>query len=469
MFHTCYDSPWIFLSTIPSCLNLFTLFLFPILLCLISPTLSSFLIPLCLFLRYNISIMEHETRKNFNQFQQEPELHTQNRNQGPEIPQLSRSAAYQERQFQRHLQSELNKKRENEPALDTVVEKLTYLAAMAAPTIGRAALLAIGTGLAVKGVSVLANHLSNQSIEQHQKDMEELGVPLEYDEEDDYNRTFTGYEDYMNHHNALRAQKGLEPDYTPENGPIEYRNQLNPLIETSQASSDTENSAYSIQLNDDMQKFTPDNNLTIPEEKIADDTTSINTNATQIEHRTAITLQDEKLAHIAEKTILKTVNFPAGIGQFKSFMDYKAITDKTTPNYNFTHENANFHVGKSGLTYYQDGKNTYPVVAVGSGISDKIGQLIEITLDNQGHSNILRCVIGDQKDDGDTDPTTHTVHKNDHSVVEFLVDYDRLKEANPTAVNMGDLTYLDNSQFNLKGNVTKVQVLDQNFYSNENQ
>ena len=273
----------------------------------------------------------------------------------------------------------------------------------------------------------------------------------------------------MNHHNALRAQKGLEPDYTPENGPIEYQDQFNPLIETSQASNDTENSAYSIQLDNDMQKFTPDNNLTIPEEKITDDFTSINTNATPIEHRTAITLQDEKLTHTAEKTVLKTVNFPAGIGQFKSFMDYKAITDKTTPNYNFTHENANFHVGKSGLTYYQDGENTYPVVAVGSGISDRIGQLIEVTLDHQGHPNTLRCVIGDQKDDGDTDPTTHTVHKNDRSVVEFLVDYNRLKEANPTAVNMGDLTYLDNSQFNLKGSVAKVRVLDQNFYSNNNQ
>ena len=59
--------------------------------------------------------MEHETRKNFNQFQQEPELHVQNRNQGPEIPQFNRSTAYQERQFQRHLQSELDKKRENDP------------------------------------------------------------------------------------------------------------------------------------------------------------------------------------------------------------------------------------------------------------------------------------------------------------------------------------------------------------------
>jgi len=288
--------------------------------------------------------MEHETRKNFNQFQQEPELHVQNRNQGPEIPQLSRSAAYQERQFQRHLQSELDKKRENEPALDTIGERLIYLAAMAAPTIGRAALLAIGTGLAVKGVSVLANHLSNQSIEQHQKDMEELGVPLEDDEEDDYDRTFTGYEDYMNHHNALRAQKGLEPDYTPENGPVELHSEFDSPAEASQTSNDTEYSAYSIQLDNDMQKFTPDNNLTIPEEKITDDFTSINTNATPIEHRAAITLQDEKLTHTAEKTVLKTVNFPAGIGQFKSFMDYKAITDKSTPNYNFTHENANFHV-----------------------------------------------------------------------------------------------------------------------------
>ena len=421
--------------------------------------------------------MEYETRRNFNQSNhklnpeshQTPEFRAQLRNSGPEIPEFMRTEAYNERRFQRRVQSELAKKHENEPALDTIGERLIYLARMTAPTIGRAALLAIGTGLVIEGASILFNHLSNQSIKQYQKDTEELGVPLEDDEEDDYDRTFTGYEDYMNHHNALRAQKGLEPDYTPENGPVEYQNQFNPLIETSQASSDTENSAYSIQLDDDIQKFTPDNNLTIPEEKIADDTTSINTNSTPIEHRTATTLQDEKLTHTAEKTVLKTVNFSAGIGQFKSFMDYKAITDKSTPNYNFTHENANFHVGKSGLTYYQDGENTYPVVAVGSGISDKIGQLIEVTLDNQGHSNTLRCVIGDQKDDGDTDPTTHTVHKNDHSVVEFLVDYNRLKEANPTAVNMGDLTYLNNSQFNLKGSVAKVQVLDQNFYSNENQ
>ena len=421
--------------------------------------------------------MEYETRRNFNQSNhklnpeshQTPEFRAQLRNSGPEIPEFMRTEAYNERRFQRRVQSELAKKHENEPALDTIGERLIYLARMTAPTIGRAALLAIGTGLVIEGASILFNHLSNQSIKQHQKDMEELGVPLEDDEEDDYDRTFTGYEDYMNHHNALRAQKGLEPDYTPENGPIEYQNQFNPLIETSQASNDTENSAYSIQLDNDIPKFTPDNNLTIPEEKIADDTTSINTNATPIEHRTATTLQDEKLTHTAEKTVLKTVNFPAGIGQFKSFMDYKAITDRSTPNYNFTHENTNFHVGKSGLTYYQDGENTYPVVAVGSGISDKIGQLIEVTLDNQGHPNTLRCVIGDQKDDGDTDPTTHTVHKNDHSVVEFLVDYNRLKEANPTAVNMGDLTYLNNSQFNLKGSVAKVQVLDQNFYSNENQ
>lgn len=372
--------------------------------------------------------MEYETRRNFNQSNHElnpeshqtPEFRAQLRNSGPEIPEFMRTEAYNERRFQRRVQSELNKKRENEPALDTIGERLIYLARMTAPTIGRAALLAIGTGLVIEGASILFNHLSNQSIKQHQKDMEELGVPLEDDEEDDYDRTFTGYEDYMNN---------------------------------------------------EAQEFTPDNNLIIPEETIDNNNiTSLNTNlATPIEHRTTIAPQDEKFTHTAEKTVLKTVNFPSGIGQFKSFMDYKAITDKSTPNYNFTHKNANFHVGKSGLTYYQDGENTYPVVAVGSGISDKIGQLIEVTLDNQGHPNTLRCVIGDQKDDGDTDPTTHTVHKNDHSVVEFLVDYNRLKEANPTAVNMGDLTYLNNSQFNLKGSVAKVQVLDQNFYSNENQ
>ena len=381
-----------------------------------------------LILRYNISIMEHEIRRNFNQSNHElnPESHqisefrARLRNSGPEIPEFMRTEAYTERRLQHRAQSEPNKKRENEPALNTIGERLTHLATMTAPTIGRAALLAIGIGLTMKGASALANHIPNQSIEQHQKDMEELGIPLEDEEENDYDRTFTGYEDYMNN---------------------------------------------------EAQEFTPDNNLTIPEKTIENNNvTFLNTNlATPAKHHTTITLQDEKFTHTAEKTLLRTINFPAGAGQFKSFMDYKAITDKTTPNYNFTHENTNFHVGKSGLTYYQDGGNIYPVVAVGSGISDKIGQLIEVTLDNQGHPNTLRCVIGDQKDDNDTDPATHTVHKNDRSVVEFLVDYDRLKEANPTAANMGDLTYLDNSQFNLKGSVAKVQVLDQNFYSNENQ
>ena len=372
--------------------------------------------------------MEYEIRRNFNQSNHElnPESHqisefrARLRNSGPEIPEFMRTEAYTERRLQHRAQSEPNKKRENEPALNTIGERLTHLATMTAPTIGRAALLAIGIGLTMKGASALANHIPNQSIEQHREDMEELGIPLEDEEENDYDRTFTGYEDYMNN---------------------------------------------------EAQEFTPDNNLTIPEKTIENNNvTFLNTNlATPAEHHTTITLQDEKFTHTAEKTLLRTINFPAGAGQFKSFMDYKAITDKTTPNYNFTHENTNFHVGKSGLTYYQDGGNIYPVVAVGSGISDKIGQLIEVTLDNQGHPNTLRCVIGDQKDDNDTDPATHTVHKNDRSVVEFLVDYDRLKEANPTAANMGDLTYLDNSQFNLKGSVAKVQVLDQNFYSNENQ
>ena len=137
--------------------------------------------------------MEYETRRNFNQSNHElnpeshrtPEFRAQMKNSGPEIPQFIRSTAYQERQFQKRIQSELAKKHENEPALDTIGERLIYLAKMAAPTIGRAALLAIGTGLVIEGASVLFNHLSNQSIKQHQKDMEELGVPLEDDEEDD--------------------------------------------------------------------------------------------------------------------------------------------------------------------------------------------------------------------------------------------------------------------------------------------
>ena len=62
-----------------------------------------------LILRYNISIMEYEIRRNFNQSNHElnPESHqisefrARLRNSGPEIPEFMRTEAYTERRLQK--------------------------------------------------------------------------------------------------------------------------------------------------------------------------------------------------------------------------------------------------------------------------------------------------------------------------------------------------------------------------------
>lgn len=155
---------------------------------------------------------------------------------------------------------------------------------------------------------------------------------------------------------------------------------------------------------------------------------------------------------------IKREIIPGGDGQFKSFMDYRMVTDPTSRQYNLL-QSPNIITSPQGLRCYQlDGCN-YPLVAVGSGVTTEVGQRLNIFIQSdQDQEYILQAVVGDLKDNAHTDPT-NTYHTVDNSVVEFLVDTQQLQQAEPLAATMGNLSYTNDGQFS--GTISKIEVLDQ--------
>ncbi len=160
----------------------------------------------------------------------------------------------------------------------------------------------------------------------------------------------------------------------------------------------------------------------------------------------------------ASPAISKTVTPPPNSGKFKSFMDYRAITNRASRQYELLHS-SNIITNEQGLRCYQLDDQVYPLVAVGSGVTTQVGQRLDISIQaNNQPEYVLQAVVGDLKADKDTD-STHTYHVVDKSMVEFLVDTPRLRRAEPLVTKMGNLSYTADGQ--LAGAVTKIDVLDQ--------
>lgn len=130
---------------------------------------------------------------------------------------------------------------------------------------------------------------------------------------------------------------------------------------------------------------------------------------------------------------------------FKSYMDYRTITDKTSQQYKLQHSGA-IYTDKEG--FRKSGDNF--LVALGTYYSDVIGEELEITLDS-GES--FKAMLGDIKDNKDTDKNNQ-YHKTDGSVVEFIVDSRKLLS---TMKRMGDCSY--SKENNFKGNVVNVSKI----------
>lgn len=105
------------------------------------------------------------------------------------------------------------------------------------------------------------------------------------------------------------------------------------------------------------------------------------------------------------------------IANFKSWMDYRTITDETSAQYTLQQ---NASTGLHGIRYYAG----LPMVAIGTGWGASVGDYVIVQFENRVP---LGCIVGDLKQDIHTD-STHRWCLVNGSVIEFIVDSDYISK-----------------------------------------
>ena len=133
---------------------------------------------------------------------------------------------------------------------------------------------------------------------------------------------------------------------------------------------------------------------------------------------------------------------PSGNTSFKSYMDYRAITNKNSAQWALQ---TKCWTDKDGLRR----KGDYYVVALGSYYADHIGDRFIVTLDTGVE---IPVIVGDFKADKHTDATNRYTLTEDgrKNILEFVVDTQQLPEM---ARKMGDISYIGG----FKGNVRSIE------------
>lgn len=119
-------------------------------------------------------------------------------------------------------------------------------------------------------------------------------------------------------------------------------------------------------------------------------------------------------------------NVPINSGSFKSYMDYRTITSRSSKQYKIQ-ELA--YTDINGLRRF----DIYFIVATGSYYGE-VGDILRIELDT---GEYFLAIKGDMKADIHTDKNNQIAH--DGSVVEFIVDSNKL---NKKAKRMGNISYI---------------------------
>ena len=147
-------------------------------------------------------------------------------------------------------------------------------------------------------------------------------------------------------------------------------------------------------------------------------------------------------------TVISPVSVYAGttkpvpvVSNFKTYMDYRAITNKSSQQWQLQKL---AYTDSNGLRKVDDRF----LIAVGSYFTRNIGQKVDVQL---GDGTVLPCIVGDAKADGDTINGHSTGRHND--AIEFIVDQRGLHSV---ARERGDISYISG----FSGNVTSLTMKD---------
>lgn len=150
--------------------------------------------------------------------------------------------------------------------------------------------------------------------------------------------------------------------------------------------------------------------------------------------------------------ILTTKNkLPTGDTSFKTYMDYRTITDKTSAQYKLQQE---AYTDDKGMRLYQD----YYIVAMGTYYTNKVGDMFRITLENGIFFNVI---VGDIKADSHTDNYNmySPIYNADGelisaNILEFIVDVNVISQQ---VKKLGTVSAYDE----FKGNIVKIERIDE--------
>ena len=117
-----------------------------------------------------------------------------------------------------------------------------------------------------------------------------------------------------------------------------------------------------------------------------------------------------------------------GHNGMKTYMSYRAITDKTSKQYKLQQE-----VAYTDELGFRKVDNRY-CVAIGTAFNASVGQYFDAELEN---GTIIECIVGDIKADKDTDKSN--VFTKQGCCLEFIVN---TKILEPLVKKMGDCSYL---------------------------
>lgn len=155
------------------------------------------------------------------------------------------------------------------------------------------------------------------------------------------------------------------------------------------------------------------------------------------------------LGGVAGAKEIKTVEIPlVSRSSTKTYMNYTAITKKSSPQYQLIHNSGKIEICDDGFLRDSDG---YVGVALGSALG-KIGDRFHITLST---GKILKAIKLDEKANEDT--VDNFYDSDDGSVIEFVIDKSKPYMQN----NKGENGLIFNGNFRheggLAGTITKIE------------